>query len=223
MKHLNKIFIAAVLIVGLNAQAQDSKKPWALSFGVNAIDTKTSAGGGNSWLDYHVSQPFSIKENWNLLPSISYIGVSKYLADNFSFGVSGSVNRMTKFVTYNPTSTSPDRNSRGYLVTNPGDLSYYGLDATLKYSFQTLIKSKSFEPTMSIGAGYSFLGDSSFGTLNTGVGVTYWFSDALGLELGSVYRKSFGERAIADAPDAPSFLQHSFGIVFKFGDAKVAE
>jgi OOP family OmpA-OmpF porin len=49
MKHLNKIIIAVVLIVGLNAQAQDSNNPWAVSFGVNALDTKTSAGGGNNW------------------------------------------------------------------------------------------------------------------------------------------------------------------------------
>lgn len=217
MKNLNKVFIAVAIIIGLNAQAQDSKKPWAISFGVNAIDTKTSAEGGKNWLDYHVSQPFAIKDNWNILPSISYIGVSKYIADNFSFGLTGSANKISKFVTYNPTSTSSNRNSRGYLVTNPGDLSYYGLSASLKYSFQTLIKSKSIEPTISIGAGYSFMGDTSFGTLNTGVGVTYWASDVLGFELSSAYRKSFGERAIAETPDAPSFLQHSVGLVFKFG------
>jgi OOP family OmpA-OmpF porin len=220
MKNLNKIFIAAAIILALNVKAQDSKKQWAISFGVNAIDTKTSAGGGNNWLDYHVSQPLAIKENWNVLPSISYIGVSKYISDNFSFGVSGSANKLSKFVTFNPTSTSSERNSRGYLVTNPGDLSFYGIDTYLKYSFQSLIKSKSFEPTASFGAGYSFLGDSSFGTLNTGIGVTYWMTENLGFELASTYRKSFGERAIGVMPDAPSFLQHSFGLVFKFGESK---
>jgi len=215
MKNLNKILVAMAIVIGLNAQAQDSKKPWAISFGVNAIDTKTSAEGGKSWLDYHVSQPFAVNDNWNILPSISYIGVSKYIADNFSFGITATANKISKFVTYNPTST--ERNSRGYVVTDPGDLSYYGVAADLKYSLQTLIKSKSIEPTISIGAGYSFMGDSSFGTLNTGVGVTYWATDAFGFELSSAYRKSFGERAIGETPDAPSFLQHSVGVVFKFG------
>lgn len=220
MKNLNKILIAIAIVIGLNVQAQDSKKPWAISFGVNAIDTKTSAEGGKSWLDYHASQAFAVRDNWNILPSISYIGVSKYIADNFSFGITGTANKISKFVTYNPTSTSTERNSRGYVVTNPGDLSYYGVAANLKYSLQTLIKSKSFEPTISVGAGYSFMGDSSFGSLNTGVGVTYWATDAFGFELSSAYVKSFGERAIAETPDAPSFLQHSVGLVFKFGSGE---
>ena len=218
MKHLNKIVTAVMLVIGLNSFAQDSKNPWTVSFGANAIDTRTSATGGNNWLDYHVSHPFQVKQNWNTLPTVSYIGVSKYIGDNFSFGVTGSANRISKFVTFNP--TSPDRDARNYVVTNPGDLSYFGLDTFLKYSFQSLIKSKSFEPTASFGAGYSFLGDSSYGTLNTGIGVTYWMTENLGFELASTYKKSFGERAIADMPDAPSFLQHSFGLVFKFGETK---
>jgi hypothetical protein len=45
-------------------------------------DTRTSAGG-NGWLDQHFSQPFAVKDNWNVLPSVSYISVSKYLGDNF--------------------------------------------------------------------------------------------------------------------------------------------
>jgi hypothetical protein len=44
------------------------------------------------------SQPFAAKDNWNVLPSVSYISVSKYLGDNFSFGVQGSVNKIDKYV-----------------------------------------------------------------------------------------------------------------------------
>lgn len=32
MKHLNKIFIAFAIIMGLQATAQDSKNKWAVSF-----------------------------------------------------------------------------------------------------------------------------------------------------------------------------------------------
>jgi hypothetical protein len=48
-------------------------------FGANANRYRTSAGGGNGWLDQHFSQPFAIKDNWNVLPSVSYISVSRYM------------------------------------------------------------------------------------------------------------------------------------------------
>ena len=44
----------------------------------------------------------------------------------------------------------------------------------------------------------------------------YWASEILGFELATTYKKSFGERAIAEMPDAPSMLQHSLGLVVKF-------
>jgi hypothetical protein len=210
MKHLNKILIAVVLIMGLNTQAQDSKNPWAFSFGANAIDTKTSAGGGNGWADGHFSQLFAVKNNWNMLSTISYVSVSKYLGDNFSFGVSGSLNKIDKLVEYTP--------ANGYVVNNPGNLSYYGIDATLKYSFQSLIKSKIIDPSVSLGLGFSTLGDNNYRTVNPGAGVTLWFSDNVGLELATRYKKSFGNRGTAVSLDSPSFFQHSLGLVFKFGE-----
>ena len=215
MKHFNKIVVATMMILGLSSNAQDSNNPWAFSFGVNAIDTKTSAGGGNNWLDRHFSQPFAVKDNWNILPAVTYIGVSKYVGDNFSFGVSGSLNKVSKFVSFNPSAVGHD--SRGYIVSNPGDLVYYGVDATIKYSLQSVIKSKVIDPSLSVGGGYSFLGDASYGTINTGAGVTFWFSENVGLELATKYKKSYGDRVTAGIPDAPSFFQHTAGLVFKFG------
>ena len=209
MKHFNKIVVAAMMVLGLNSNAQDSNNPWALSFGVNALDTRTSAGGGKDWLNNHFSQPFAVKDNWNILPAVTYVGVSKYVGDNFSFGVSGSLNKMGKFVTYNAT--------KGNVVSNPGDLVYYGIDATIKYSLQSIIKSKVIDPSLSVGGGYSFLGDASFGTINPGAGLTFWFSENVGLELTSKYKKSYGDRVTAGVPDAPSFFQHTAGLIFKFG------
>jgi outer membrane protein OmpA-like peptidoglycan-associated protein len=215
MKHFNKIVVATLMMLGLSSNAQDSNNPWAISFGVNAIDTKTSAGGGKNWFDSHFSQPFAVNDNWNIVPSISYLGLSKYIGDNFTFGVSGSVNRINKYVNFNP--AAPGRDSRGYVVTNPGDLVYYGLDATVRYTFQSLIKSKTIEPSLAVGGGYSFFGDASYGTIDTGAGLTFWFTETVGLELATKYRKSFGARETARVPDAPSFFQHTAGLVFKFG------
>ena len=216
MKHLNKIFVAVMMVMGMSSQAQDSNNPWAISFGANAVDTRTSAGGGNNWADRHFSQPFAVKDNWNILPSVSYLSVFRSIGDNFSFGLTGSVNKIEKYVNFRPNAANND--ARGMVVTNPGDLMYYGIDATVRYSFMSVINSKVIDPSLSVGGGYTFFGDSSYGTVNPGAGLTFWFTENVGLELSTRYKKSFGDREDASGtPDAPSHFQHSAGIVFKFG------
>ncbi len=216
MKHLQKFLVAVMMVMAMSSHAQDDNNPWAISFGVNAVDTKTSANGGHNFLDRHFSQPFAVNDNWNVLPSVSYISVSKYLGDNFSFGLQGSLNKINKFVNFAPTTTGHD--SRGYVVTNPGDLMYYGVDATVKYSFMSLIKSKIIDPNIHFGGGYTFFGKNSYGTVNPGAGLTFWFTENIGLSLESTYKKSFGERnSSASAPNAPSYFQHTAGFTFKFG------
>ena len=123
MKHLNKLFAAVVMFMGLSSQAQDSNNPWAISFGTNAVDTRVSAA---SKVEDQFSQYFNVSENWNILPSISYITVSKHVGGNFSFGVTGSVNRIKRWV--EPRVTEPG----DYTVVNPGDLSYYAADGVIK-------------------------------------------------------------------------------------------
>ncbi len=217
MKHLKKLLVAVLMAMGLSSHAQDSNNPWAISFGVNAVDTRTSSGAGHGFFDQHFSQPFAVKDNWNILPSLSYIGVNRYVGHGFSVGLQGSVNKIDKYVTFNP--SDPAHDNRGNVVTNPGDLMYYGIDATIKYSFQELIKSKVVDPSLSVGGGYTFFGDSSYGTVNPGAGVTFWFTDAIGLELATRYKWAVsGDRQDASgAPDAPSHFQHTAGLVFKFG------
>ena len=218
MKHLNKLLVAVMMVMGLSSHAQDSNNPWAISFGVNAVDTRTSASPDHvGFFPAHFSQPFAVKDNWNILPSLSYIGVSKYVGHGFSVGLQGSVNKIDKYVTFNPSAAGHD--SRGMVVSNPGDLMYYGIDATIKYSFQELIGSKVVDPSLSVGGGYTFFGDSSYGTVNPGAGVTFWFTDAIGLELATRYKWAVGgdREDASGTPDAPSHFQHTAGLVFKFG------
>src|SRR5690606_34180583 len=135
MKHLNKIFAAAIMLFGLSAQAQDENNPWAVSFGANAVDTRVSAA---SSIEDQFSQYFNAKDNWNILPSVSYLNISRYVGSGFTFGVTGSVNKIDRFV--NPrVGTSYD-----YEVTNPGDLKYYAVDGLIGYSFMNAIGSKWF-------------------------------------------------------------------------------
>lgn len=208
------------MVLSISSFAQDGNNPWALSFGVNAVDTKTGAGGGKNDLDATFSQVFSVSDNWNILPSVSYLSLSKYIGDNFSFGVQGSINKISKFVSFTGNANIAGTDTRGYRVTNPRDLMYYGVDASVKYSLMSAIKSKVIDPSLHLGGGYTFLGDNSFGTINPGLGLTFWFSENVGFSLESSYKHSFGDRNVSgsiDTPIAPTHFQHTAGLTFKFG------
>jgi len=219
MKHLNKLLFAVMMVLAINTHAQNDNNPWALSFGVNAVDTRTSADGGKNWLDEHFSQAFLVGKNWNILPSVSYISLARSVGNNFSVGLQGSINKIDKFVVFDPTSTNPVPNSTGYVVKDPGSLMYYGIDANVRYSFMSLIKSKVIDPSLRLGGGYTFFGDNSYGTVNPGAGLTFWFNEFVGFSLETTYKTSFGDRTTVDIyePVAPSHFQHTAGIVFQFG------
>ncbi len=207
MKHLNKLFAAAFMFAGLATQAQDSNNPWAVSFGVNAVDTKISAEGNDS---PKFVQLLNARKNWNILPSVSYLNVSRYVGDGFSVGLTGSVNKIDKWVERVPGTDYTD------MVYNPGDLAYYGIDAAVKYSFMDLIGTKWLDPSLQVGGGYQFVGDASAGTVNGGVGLTFWFTEQVGLQLQTTYKHSFDDNRVPDY-DVPTHFQHFAGITFKFG------
>jgi OmpA-OmpF porin, OOP family len=221
MKHLNKLLFAVMMVLVISSHAQNSNNPWALSFGVNAVDTRTSASGGKNWTDAHFSQAFKVSENWNILPSISYLSLARSVGNNFSVGIQGSINKIDKFVVYDP--SNPLHNSTGYVVTNPGDLMYYGIDGNVRYSFMSLIKSKVIDPSLRLGGGYTFLGDQSYGTFNPGAGLTFWFTENVGLALETTFKAVFnrnGNRNIEGdiyTPRHPSHFQHTLGITLQFG------
>ncbi len=204
MKHLNKLFVAVLLAMGLNAQAQDENNPWAISFGANAVDTRF---GQASTFGDMFSEYFNARDNWNILPSVSYLNVTRHVGDNFSFGLTGSVNKIDRLVTRQ--SGTPD-----YVVTNPGDLTYYGIDGMIKYSFLNIIGTKWFDPYLHIGGGYTWVDEQGNGTVNGGVGVTFWFVENVGLTLQSTYKHTFEDEMEANVP---RHLQHFAGLTFKFG------
>ncbi|WP_396195088.1 OmpA family protein [Flavobacterium sp.] len=204
MKHLNKLFVAMLLLAGFSSQAQDSNNPWAITFGVNAVDTRVSAA---SKLEDQFSQYFNAKDNWNILPAVSFVSVSKNVGGNFSFGITGSINKITKYVL-------PRVDNGPYEVVNPGDLNYYAVDGVINYSLMNFIKSKRIDPSIHIGGGYTWLGDeASAGTINGGLGLTYWFSETVGLSYRTTYKHSFEDLR----EDMPSHTQHFAGLTFKFG------
>ena len=186
MKHLSKLLVVALLFVGFNSiQAQDENNPWQVGFGINAVDvypTSDVSSFGN--------ELFNATDHWNILPSISYISVSRFVGDGFSVGARGSLNRISKWG-----DTSVD------------DLSYYGLDGTIKYNF---LKNTVIDPFVEIGGGYTWIDEVGAGTANGGVGVNIWFTENIGLSLQTSYKHAFEDYL------APHF-QHLAGLNIKFG------
>lgn len=207
-----KIFAAALMFAGLTSQAQDANNPWAVGFGVNGVDTKISMYGNDKLI---FEELMNASGNWNILPSVSYINVSRHIGNNFSVGLTGSINKIDKWIVLD----NPDYGTLAthqHTVYNPGDLSYYGIDAQVKYSFMEMIGTKWFDPSLHLGGGYQFVGDASAGTVNGGLGFTFWFTQQVGLQLQSSLKYSFDDERVPDA-DVPTHMQHLAGIVFKFG------
>ncbi len=192
MKNFCKLMVVALVLVGFNnIQAQDENNPWQVSFGVNAIDVfPTNDSNFPTQTGSFGSEFFNANDHWNILPSISYVAVSKSVGDGFAVGVRGSLNRISKL---------------GDVSVD--DLSFYTVDGTIKYNF---LKNTTVDPFIEIGGGYTWVDDIGAGTVNGGVGVNIWFSESVGFTLQTSYKhvfEDFGRK----------HFQHLAGIAVKFG------
>jgi len=194
MKHLKVAIMALLLITGFsNVNAQDENNPWAIGISTNAVDfypTNSGLSGHGAWFDEFVNAG----DHYNILPSVSKITVSKYLADGFSFEAAGSLNKISKIGDNTAT-----------------DLTYYAADGAVKYDLNKIIGNTAwFNPYASVGGGYTWLDNLGTGTFNAGLGVNFWFSDNIGLNVESKYKHSFESSIV-------QHFQHSVGVVVKFG------
>lgn len=191
MKHLSKLLVVALIFIGANnLHAQDENNPWQVSFGMNAIDvypTNTDDAFTSSAL---FDEYFNATDHWNILPSVSYISVSKYVGDGFSIGARGSLNRIDKL---------------GEVTVD--DLSHYALDGTIKYNF---LKNTKLDPFAEIGGGYTWVDEIGAGTVNGGVGLNYWFNDNIGLTVQTSYKHAFEDYGV-------KHFQHLAGLSIRFG------
>ena len=183
---------AMLLVLGFsNVNAQDENNPWQISFGVNAVDIYPT--GEDAPLGDYFDEMFNVNDHWNILPSLSTITVSKYLGDGFSFGATGSVNKIEKV---------GDARVEG--------LTYLALDGIVKYSFADLLNWNKVEPYLGIGGGYTWVDNIGAGTLNGSLGLNYWFNETWGLNAQMGYKHSFEDYL-------PTHWQHSVGVNVKFG------
>lgn len=203
MKQLNKIIALIVAIVGTNGvQAQNENNPWTLSFGANAVNFRFSAEPSGQTFErfsnYHTADKF-----WNTIPSVSYLGVNRYIGKGFSVGLTGSVNKISKYVGYNKVTEK-------HYIYKPGDKAFYAIDLNGKYSFMELLGTKSFDPYAYLGLGASFLGSKNDFTGNAGLGLNYWITEKFAITFQTGVRKSFAE-------DVKSHSQYLLGLTFGLG------
>jgi len=156
MKRLKIALIALFAFVAVsNVNAQDENNPWAVTFGVNAVDAYNSTGdlfGSGGQMD----DLFGTKD-WNVLPSISRVSVEKYLEKGFSLQLAGSLNKIN-YIEFK----------------DDADELYWAIDAVVKYDLNTLVGDTGwFDPFVMLGGGFVTLGDESEGMLNAGLGFMF--------------------------------------------------
>ena len=214
MKHLSRLLVAGLLFLGLgNAVAQDENNPWAIEVGVNAVDIYPTGIDDEGRFPMIDGEPkelrsdlfdefFNVNDHWNILPSVSRLGISRYLGSGFVFTAAGSINRIDKIGDYDV---------RDITIRDKEDFTYYSADGEIKYSLKNAINSKWLDPNIGIGGGYTWIDDIGFGTANALAGIKFWFSESIGVNLQTTYKHAF------EKDYGVKHFQHSAGVVFQFG------
>jgi outer membrane protein W len=192
MKNLSKLLIAVLITFSYtNTYSQNEKNPWQFSFGINAVDL-------------NADEFFAVDENWNVSSGLSMFTLSKYLGDNMSLGLSGSVNSISKF-------------TDGDEFIN--DATNFAGDLMLKYSLSEVLSLGEMEPFVGIGLGKTWMDSSSWMTSNASLGMNYWFSDVWGLTAQVDYKLNMSEngRGNTEMLDKGELMRYSLGFTVRFG------
>jgi len=190
MKHLKIAFLALLLIVSYsNVNAQDKENPWMLNFGANAIDISTSSDAKSGYFGSYNYDG----NNLNIIPLLSRVSLGRYLDKGFSLELATSVNRVD-------TPWGSGANA-----------TFLGIDLNVKYDLNNAFgDSKWFDPFLYVGVGENWLSSSNGISFNIGAGFNAWFSDRLGINFTSGYKK-------VNTPVDFKMYQHSLGLVWRFG------
>ena len=196
MKKRKITILAFLLFAGVNSiNAQDKDNKWALSFGVNAVDASTA---GLSDIGAMASDYFST-DDWNVLPAISTIAVSRYMNYGLSVKVSGSLNKIQYVREKN--------DSEG--------LSFSSVDAAAVYDLNSLFGDTGwFDPHVQAGLGSAWIDDTSSLTVNAGWGFNSWFNENVGLSFDSTYNYANG--GFNGDNEVAGYFQHSLGLIIRF-------
>jgi outer membrane protein W len=177
--------------------AQDNNNPWQFKFGINAVDLDADE-------DTKFDEFFAVDENWNVSSGLSMFTLSKYLGDNFSLGLSGSVNSISKF-------------ADGAEFIN--DVKYFAGDLMLKYSLGEDLNMQKMEPFVGIGLGKTWMDSQLWMTSNASLGMNYWLSDIWGLTAQIDYKINMSENGRGNTLmlDNGETIRYSLGFSVRFG------
>ena len=208
MKNFSKLLLILLVTIGYTIMhAQDNNNPWQFTFGVHAVDLDADE-------DTQFGEYFAVDENWNISPSVSMFTLSKYLGDDISLGLSGSINSISNF-------------ADGAEFIN--DVKYFASDLMLKYSLGEVLNTQKIEPFVGIGLGKTWMDSQFWMTSNASIGMNYWFSDVWGLSAQVDYKLNLSENGrgnteLAMGPDGlypiideGGSMRYSLGFSVKFG------
>lgn len=143
---------------------------------------------------------FQDVEELQISPMLSYLGVSRYIGSGFSVELTGTLNNLERL--------------------SGEDHLYYALDLGAALSSRQIIDLGNFEPTIHAGLGYNSIDSESFMVSYAGLGLNYWFSDALALTIKSTFKGYSSEidGLLGDGDGGDTHMQHTAGFSFAFGD-----
>ena len=181
------------MLVGFttSVMAQNDTNPWSITFGTNAVNLDLEGKDGETQVS----------------SNLSYLEVSRYIGGGFSVDLAGTLNDL-------------DRES------GEDDL-YYSLDLGTSLAANQLADLGKFDPSLRAGVGIAggLSGISSdtedFFVLYAGLGLNYWFSDAVALTLKTTYKnytRQLDGLLGNDADGLSPHFQHLAGVSFAFGD-----
>ena len=191
MKQL-KLAVLAVfaLVMVSNVNAQDRNNPWAVSFGINAVDFYRSGG---SFTDNAKDLLGNINGDWNILQSVTRIAGEKYLNKGFSLQLAGSINNISTLNTKDDV-----------------DFFLWTVDASVKYDLNMIFGDTGwFDPFALIGGSYTRANGLGEGMFNAGLGFNIWFNENLGLNFQHQSRYGFADKV-------RNHYQNSLGLVVRF-------
>jgi outer membrane protein OmpA-like peptidoglycan-associated protein len=185
-------YLGLLMVLGLgilSLSAQDRNNPFKITVGTNAVDAFPTNAVNPYETGKLFEEYFNVADHWNFIAAPTYFAGSIYLQDGFSFGLRGSLNKISS------------------LGNTPVNKLYMSLDGAFQYAF---LKDTKLDPYLSVGMGKYWMGPNSSFTVNGGLGINYWFSDFVGLTLESNYKHTKNINGVAH-------LQHSLGISIKGG------
>ena len=143
---------------------------------------------------------FQDVEELQISPMLSYLGVSRYIGSGFSVELTGTLNNLERL--------------------SGEDHLYYALDLGAALSSRQIIDLGNFEPTIHAGLGYNSIDSESFMVSYAGLGLNYWFSDALAITIKSTFKGYSSEidGLLGDGDGGDTHMQHTAGFSFAFGD-----